>query len=181
MAQFRGRNEGRPVKGTVLPRVGRATYGILGSLAHSQVRQAATVSALDDTRTTLFPAMPQAVLTGPKSRRWHQLYPELPIPGCSAHMCVSMSGSAGLEIHISAHIPLSSGDRWNMFLPEQESDFCCWRKASRSLGNSECVQVASVRRGHVMVRDSRNLGGPVLACAPAQWRSFLEKVKSQAT
>ena len=50
-----------------------------------------------------------------------------------------------------------------------------WRTSSYSGGNGgECVQVAatpSVRR--VLVRDSKNPDGPVLALKSAEWRRFI--------
>jgi hypothetical protein len=47
-----------------------------------------------------------------------------------------------------------------------------WRKARRSIGNGDCVEVASVD-GWVAVRDSKNPDGPVLTYTAAQWRLFL--------
>jgi hypothetical protein len=43
-----------------------------------------------------------------------------------------------------------------------------WRKAQRSVGNGECVEVASAV-GHVAVRDSKNLDVDVLLYKPAGW------------
>ncbi|MEV4710220.1 DUF397 domain-containing protein [Micromonospora sp. NPDC049374] len=51
-----------------------------------------------------------------------------------------------------------------------------WRKSSRS-GEGECVEVADDLAGAVGVRDSKDVGGPVLLFAPAQWRSFVNGVK----
>jgi hypothetical protein len=46
-----------------------------------------------------------------------------------------------------------------------------WRKARRSIGNGDCVQVAPVA-GNVMVRDSKNPGGPALSYSARAWRTF---------
>lgn len=54
-----------------------------------------------------------------------------------------------------------------------------WRKSSYSGGNGgTCVEAADNLPGLIAVRDSKDPGGPVLVCTPAQWRSFAAKVKS---
>jgi len=54
---------------------------------------------------------------------------------------------------------------------------CDWRKASYSVNNGQCVEVAS---GHaaVLVRDSVNPSGAVVAYAPAAWRAFISSAKA---
>ncbi|MBL6275453.1 DUF397 domain-containing protein [Micromonospora fiedleri] len=50
-----------------------------------------------------------------------------------------------------------------------------WRKSTRSNSSGgDCVEVADNLVGVVAVRDSKDPAGPVLAFAPAAWRSFLE-------
>jgi hypothetical protein len=52
-----------------------------------------------------------------------------------------------------------------------------WRKASYSLGNGECIEVAASLSGGVGVRDSKNLAGSILVCSAEQWKSFLANIK----
>jgi hypothetical protein len=51
-----------------------------------------------------------------------------------------------------------------------------WRKSSYSgNGGQSCVEVAS--RDVVLVRDTSNRTGPVLAFSTAAWRRFADQVK----
>lgn len=47
-----------------------------------------------------------------------------------------------------------------------------WRKSSRSNEQANCVEVACAQET-VAVRDSKNIGGPVLAFPAARWTAFL--------
>jgi hypothetical protein len=51
-----------------------------------------------------------------------------------------------------------------------------WRKASRSVGDGECIEVAPLA-GHVAVRDSKDPGGTVLLYSIGEWRFFLVGTK----
>ncbi|GAA2378370.1 DUF397 domain-containing protein [Nonomuraea africana] len=51
-----------------------------------------------------------------------------------------------------------------------------WRKSSYSNISGECVEVAPAAGG-VMVRDSKNPGGAVLAFTGGEWRAFLAGVR----
>jgi Domain of unknown function (DUF397) len=51
-----------------------------------------------------------------------------------------------------------------------------WRKAHRSMGNGECVEVAPTV-GTVLVRDSKLPDTYILAYPPPAWQSFLSRAK----
>ena len=51
-----------------------------------------------------------------------------------------------------------------------------WRKASHSIGNGACVEVASAN-GRVLVRDSVNPTGPAIPYAPEAWQGFIDFAK----
>lgn len=53
-----------------------------------------------------------------------------------------------------------------------------WRMSSHSGQNGSCVEVAGNLPGIVVVRDSKDRDGPVLAIGPAEWRSFTDLVKT---
>jgi hypothetical protein len=52
-----------------------------------------------------------------------------------------------------------------------------WRKSSHSIGNGECVEVAS-GLGSIAVRDSKNHAGPILVFTAKAWCSFILAIKS---
>lgn len=52
-----------------------------------------------------------------------------------------------------------------------------WRKASASVGNGACVEVASAA-ARVFVRDSVNPSGAEIAYAPGAWQGFVESTKA---
>lgn len=57
-----------------------------------------------------------------------------------------------------------------------------WRKSSYSgNGGGDCVEVALHLTRTVAVRDSKDPYGPVLATAPADWRSFIADIKAGPT
>ncbi len=51
-----------------------------------------------------------------------------------------------------------------------------WRKASRSVGNGECVEISS-HLGQVSIRDSKDPAGPVLNYPAKAFRAFLDTAK----
>lgn len=52
-----------------------------------------------------------------------------------------------------------------------------WRKSSHSGQNGDCIEVGG-DAGTILIRDSRNPGGPVLAVTAAAWRSFTGILRS---
>jgi hypothetical protein len=53
-----------------------------------------------------------------------------------------------------------------------------WVKSSLSFSNGNCVEVASLADGGVGVRNSRDVGGSVLAFTPDEWHAFLGGVRN---
>ncbi|MEU1602032.1 DUF397 domain-containing protein [Micromonospora matsumotoense] len=52
-----------------------------------------------------------------------------------------------------------------------------WRKSSRSGAEGNCVEVSGGPAALVGVRDSKDVGGPVLVFSPQSWRTFLSAVR----
>jgi Domain of unknown function (DUF397) len=53
-----------------------------------------------------------------------------------------------------------------------------WIKSSLSYGNGNCVEVAGLADDVVMVRDSKNVKGPILGFTPAEWDAFVGGVRN---
>lgn len=51
-----------------------------------------------------------------------------------------------------------------------------WRKSSRSNASGNCVEVAANLSTTVMLRDSKDPGGPVLSVVPETWIAFVNAV-----
>lgn len=52
-----------------------------------------------------------------------------------------------------------------------------WRTGKASGGSGECVEIACGEQS-VLVRDSRDRSGAVLAFPPGQWAAFLSRIRS---
>jgi Domain of unknown function (DUF397) len=58
-------------------------------------------------------------------------------------------------------------------------DIMNWRKSSYSGDNSgNCLETAAVP-GALLVRDSKDIAGPVLAFTPRAWAAFAARVKTE--
>jgi hypothetical protein len=53
-----------------------------------------------------------------------------------------------------------------------------WRTSSYSGTNGECVEVAADSGSRVLVRDTQDREGPVLAFQPGTWRRFAGHLKA---
>lgn len=62
-------------------------------------------------------------------------------------------------------------------MPDYDLRGARWRKARRSNLNGNCVEVADNLAGVVLVRDTKNPDGAMLAFEPAHWAGFLAGVK----
>jgi hypothetical protein len=49
-----------------------------------------------------------------------------------------------------------------------------WRKSTRSSQDGDCIEVSD----GIMVRDTKDRGGPVLEVSASAWRSFTSAVKA---
>jgi hypothetical protein len=53
-----------------------------------------------------------------------------------------------------------------------------WIKATASSGNGSCVETTSIRTDEILVRNSRDPEGPVLAFTKQEWVAFVAGVKA---
>jgi hypothetical protein len=53
-----------------------------------------------------------------------------------------------------------------------------WVRSSYS-SSGNCVEAAALSDGHVLIRDTKDRTGPVLAITPAAWRRFADRVKAR--
>ena len=65
-------------------------------------------------------------------------------------------------------------------MPAQRSQHAAlaWRASDFSTGEGNCVEVAADGRS-VLVRDSRNRSGVVLALPSAQWSALLRRIRNE--
>lgn len=53
-----------------------------------------------------------------------------------------------------------------------------WRVSSLCSGNGECVAVARLPSGHVLVKDTKEPAGPQLRFDASEWRAFVAGVRA---
>lgn len=63
-----------------------------------------------------------------------------------------------------------------MFLPQGALSRLNWRKATYSIANGDCAEVAS-DAGIVIVRDTKDPSGQILSYPSDSWRSFVSKAQ----
>ncbi len=56
-----------------------------------------------------------------------------------------------------------------------EPDITAWRRSSYSGGNGACVEVAAAP-ARVLLRDSKDPDGPILAVGTPQWGEFMHQL-----
>jgi hypothetical protein len=61
--------------------------------------------------------------------------------------------------------------------PENDLRDCEWRKATHSINNGACVEVATTARA-VLIRDSEDADGAILRYSAGSWRSFVANVRT---
>jgi hypothetical protein len=64
-----------------------------------------------------------------------------------------------------------------MYLPQGVTGRLNWRKATYSIANGDCAEVASVP-GVVVVRDTKDPYGHTLPYTSDSWRSFISKART---
>lgn len=53
-----------------------------------------------------------------------------------------------------------------------------WIKSSLSHANGNCLEAVGLPGGQVGVRDSKDIGGPVLQFSPEEWQAFLNRARN---
>jgi hypothetical protein len=48
-----------------------------------------------------------------------------------------------------------------------------WFKSSLSAANGDCLEVAKLSTGHIGVRDSKDINGPILRFTDREWDAFV--------
>jgi hypothetical protein len=56
-------------------------------------------------------------------------------------------------------------------------EVAAWRKSTKSGNSGNCVEASAARTGRVLVRDTANREGAVLAVPAGAWQAFTDRLK----
>jgi hypothetical protein len=66
-------------------------------------------------------------------------------------------------------------------MPLDEAIPLRWRKSTRSIGNGQCVEAASLTDGSLAVRDSTDTSGPTILVTRNGWLTFVSEIKGSGS
>jgi uncharacterized protein DUF397 len=72
--------------------------------------------------------------------------------------------------------PPVDGGRWMVARPGR-NPAVIWRKSRATETSGSCVEIAQLGQS-ILVRDSKDAAGPVLALTLAQWRGLLARIRN---
>jgi Domain of unknown function (DUF397) len=78
---------------------------------------------------------------------------------------------------LNERLPLAFGVIVEILQDNSASRLNEWRKARRSMGNGNCVEISSIGTA-VVVRDSQDPVGPEIAYSSVSWREFAREARA---